>query len=244
MQGRLIRRTSKIIAVSASLKENLVNTEGIDPEKVVVIHNGIDLDQWCQRQPRRRAQFGVGDGEILIAAVGRLVDWKGHAVLIKAMRELVAEKRRVKVVIAGDGPRRSVLEGLVTTHGLGEHVCLLGYIDDVRPLLAAADIFVLPSLNEPFGTVLLEAMAAGLPIVATNGGGVPEIITERVGLLVPSNDAQALAKGLKCLIDDSVYRERLGQAALADVKARFSLRQTIEKTEQVYGEFRGATRLS
>lgn len=236
----LARGTDKIIAVSDSLKENLVKIEHIDPAKIVVIHNGLDIDErrsWRAPQPRLRGPMGLSADDFVVAAIGRLVGWKGHDVLIEAARELIKAKPRTRVLIAGDGERKPALAQLIADRNLEKHVFLLGHVVDPKPLLAAADMFVLPSINEPFGLVVLEAMAAGLPIVATAGGGVPEIITDDVtGLLVPPGDIEALGAAMLRLAADTALQKRLSAAAIHAVETGFSLDRTIKQTEEVYAE--------
>jgi glycosyltransferase involved in cell wall biosynthesis len=234
-QRRLFSGIDRIIAVSDSLKKNMVENQGLAASKIEVIHNGVDYERWQEKPPSPRSQLGLSESDFVVVAVGRLVDWKGHDVLINAAAELRSSRPDIRIAIAGEGPMRPRLERLIRAGGLEQSVSLLGHVADVRALLAAADLFVLPSLNEPFGIVLLEAMAAGLPVIATNAGGVPEIITDdQNGVLLPPAEAAVLSREISALAADAPRRRRLGDCARITVKERFALEDIIERTEEVY----------
>lgn len=233
----LMRKTTMIITVSEQLKTALVKDERLPLEKIKVIHNGLDLSNWQTfNKWDIRQKLGIKKETFVILTVGRLVAWKGHRFLINALNKppLNSEKE-VKLFIAGAGPLKQELAELIAKLGLTAKITLLGYAANVPELMAAADLFVLPSINEPFGLVLLEAMAAKLPIVATNGGGVPEIIThEQTGLLVPSQDATALAAAITRLKSNIQLRATLAANAWQELNHRFSLAEMLAKTERVY----------
>jgi glycosyltransferase involved in cell wall biosynthesis len=234
-QRRLTSGIDRIIAVSDSLKKNLVENEGLSASQIEVIHNGIDYDRWQEKTVGSRPDSGLKESGFAVLAVGRLVDWKGHDVLIKAAAEFRDASPDIQVAIAGEGPMRAELERLIRASGPEQNVSLLGHVADIRALLARADLFVLPSINEPFGIVLLEAMALGLPVIATDAGGVPEIITDdQNGVLVPPADAAALSRAISTLAADAAKRRRLGDCARITVKERFALQEIIERTEEVY----------
>jgi glycosyltransferase involved in cell wall biosynthesis len=219
------------------LKVALIKDERLPGEKIKVIHNGIDLNNWQTfNRWELRQKLGLERETFVILAVGRLVAWKGHSFLINALNTppLKAEKN-IKLLIAGDGPLKKQLTQLVAEQGLSAKITFLGYVTNVPELMAAADLFVLPSINEPFGLVLLEAMAAKLPIIATNDGGVPEIITHRqTGWLVPPQDATALAAAISRLKSDANLRATLAATAWQELNNRFSLAEMLAKTERVY----------
>jgi len=233
----LMRKTTQLITVSEQLKVALIKDERLPGEKIKVIHNGIDLNNWQTfNRWELRQKLGLERETFVILAVGRLVAWKGHSFLINALNSppLKAEKN-IKLLIAGDGPLKKQLIQLVAEQGLSAKITFLGYVTNVPELMAAADLFVLPSVNEPFGLVLLEAMAAKLPIIATNDGGVPEIITHRqTGWLVPPQDATALAAAISRLKSDANLRATLAATAWQELNNRFSLAEMLAKTERVY----------
>lgn len=245
VERRLAKRISKIIAVSHSIKDGLVESQRIDPSKVTVIHNGIDLRKWDGiRAPDRhaRAELGLSSDDFAIVAVGRLVEFKGHEILIEATA-LAASRPRLRVLIAGDGPLLSELKESIDRRGLQENVRLLGRVPDVGKLMAASDLFVFPSLKEPFGLVLLEAQAVGLPIIACDAGGASEIIEDGVtGMLVAPGDATALAAAIDDLVEDASKRRDLALAGQAAVATRFSLNRFIVQVEEVYGSLAKSAR--
>jgi glycosyltransferase involved in cell wall biosynthesis len=141
------------------------------------------------------------------------------------------------VEIAGSGPQRGKLDKLVEQTGMGEQVRFLGWVDDVRSVLSSWDVFVMPSLEEGFPIAALDAMAAGLPVVATSVGGVPELIEDgKSGWLVPPRDAEALASRLRPLLTNAELRHSLGAAGYARVRDHFSTSQMVERFTQLYDE--------
>jgi len=235
---RLAAHSDKIIAVSDSLKRSLVDTELFESSKISVIHNGIDIDKW-RRPPGTkadlRARFGLMTQDFVVVSIGRLVDWKGHDLLVEAAARSIPTRPNLKVIIVGDGPLFDELSKSIKDRKLEANIWLLGRVADTKPLLALSDIFCLPSKNEPFGLVILEAMAAGLPVVAANSGGVPEIIEDGLsGVLVPSGDVAGLRGAIESLADNEGKRRQLAAAGLARVKERFTLDRVVERTEMIY----------
>jgi glycosyltransferase involved in cell wall biosynthesis len=177
-------------------------------------------------------------GELLVLAVGRLVDLKGHEILLRACASLahVDPGAAWRVVIAGRGEREEHLRSVVAELGQESRVQLLGHRDDVADLLAAADIFVLPSLFEGLPVAVLEAMFAGKPVLASAISGVPDALDHgRAGLLVPPADIDALARGLQSLLTSSALRERLGRAGQARAAAQYSVARMVDRYEEAYG---------
>jgi len=236
MERWLTRYTDKIITVSASLERGLIEVEGLPPSKIETIFNGIDVSMWGNKNGSKlfRRSHGIGDTDFLVASIGRLVPFKGHKVLLEAASALVGENPRIKFVVAGDGPLKEELWAERKRLSLEKNVFFLGHIPEVKELLAAADIFVLPSLKEPFGLVLLEAMAAKLPIVATRAGGVPEIINSESGILVAPNDPQALAAAVNRLFTDGGKRRLIVDKAYKRVSAEFSIEKMVALTDNLY----------
>lgn len=237
VERRLAKKTARIITVSHQLKEALIKDERLPANKIEVIHNGLNLRAWSELNKEAcRQRLSLKPNDFVILAVGRLVDWKGHRYLIEAVNCLSAdEQKNVKVFIAGDGPLRQKLEQLIAGLNLSAKIKLLGHVSKVQELMAAADLFVLPSVNEPFGLVLLEAMAAKLPIIATASGGVPEIITHKEnGWLVKPAQPLALAEAIRRLKTDAHLRSKLIANGWQVVNSRFSLAEMVAKTERVY----------
>jgi glycosyltransferase involved in cell wall biosynthesis len=162
---------------------------------------------------------------------------KAHEVLLDAAALVLGRAPDVEFVIAGNGPRRAELEALAVSRGIGPRVRFLGHADDVPGLLASSDLFVLASRSEAFPNSILEAMAAGLPIVATRVGGIVELVeNQRTGVLVPPDDARALGHAMLDLIQWRSHAAALGRAARAEVASKYSFERMIAAFESIYLE--------
>lgn len=227
-------RTSAIFAVSHQLKGDLVAHVGIPEQRIQVLHNGVDLGRFVAGDGAAvRRQLGLAPDAMVIGSVGRLVPVKNYPLLIKAVAALRASG--VVLLLVGEGPERARLEALAADLGISSQVRLLGHRDDVTSLLAAMDIFVLPSLNEGMSNTLLEAMATGLPCVVSNVGGNLELVDhDAEGYLFASGDEQALREHLARLCKDASLRKRLGDAGRARVEGEFSIEAMIERYENLY----------
>lgn len=205
-----------------------------------LVHNGIDATEW-DREPAPGARAAIdevvaGRGPVL-GAVTELHPRKGLPTLLEAMPEVLREHPAAVAVIAGDGPSRGAIESEVAARGLGDHVALLGHVADPRAVYSRADTLVLPSWSESFPYALLEAMAARLPIVATDVGGVGEAIVDgETGRLAPARDAGALAGAILSLLADPSRSRSLGDAARRRVETLFDLESMVEGTLGVYSE--------
>jgi len=211
------------------------------PRAFTVVHNGVDLaalGRVDRAAPERvRAEMGLPRGCRVIGVVGRLEERKGHRFFLEAMRLLLDENRPVVGIVVGEGKEMAALAARHEALALGDGVRLVGYWADVRAALAAIDVFVLPSLMEGHPIALLEAMAAGKPVVATTVGGNAEAVQDGVtGLLVPPADAPALAAAISALLDDPARAEAMGARAQAAVRERFSLQAAVRANEAVYLE--------
>ncbi|HEU4928899.1 MAG TPA: glycosyltransferase family 4 protein, partial [Candidatus Krumholzibacteria bacterium] len=236
----LLRRMDGHIAVAEIQKRRLVEVEGLREENVRVIYNGVDTIAFrsatpVERSVTRRA-LGLADDDVVLIAVGSLKPIKGVDVLLHAMAPLVRKQPRLRLVVVGDGPDRSALESLARELSMADRVSFLGLRADVDVVLRAADALVLPSRTEALPTVLLEAMASGLPVVATRVGGVPEIVEEgRSGLMVPPEDASALGSVLARVATDATLRRSLGERGRAVVESRFRV-ETMCENRMAYFE--------
>jgi glycosyltransferase involved in cell wall biosynthesis len=199
--------TSVFICVSAGTRDEGVVARTCVPDRTLVIPNAVDVD--VPRSP-------LGGDPPRIISVGRLKAPKDFATFLAALGRIAVPYR---AAIIGDGPDRAALAELASA----ADVELLGERDDVRHQLAASDVFVLPSRSEGMPMSILEAMAAGLPVVATRVGGVPELVAEGTGLLVPPGDVDALHAALDLVLRDAELRGRLGRAARARVETHYAL---------------------
>ncbi|MDY6913650.1 MAG: glycosyltransferase [Planctomycetota bacterium] len=238
----------RIICVSESVRSFHARRSGLPLRRYSVVPNGIDAAAFARDEAARsrlRAQWGVGPDEILLAAVGRLDRQKGTDVLLAAMEQLTARKWGGKLVLAGDGPERRIVENFIAHTDCGKKVRLLGFVDDVQGLLSAADIFVMPSRWEGWPLALAEAMAAQLPIVASDAPGICDVLVDgQTGLMVLPEDAAALAKAIERLAGDAELRTRLAQAARREVVQKHSIEKNIARHEEIYEEVANSFHLS
>jgi glycosyltransferase involved in cell wall biosynthesis len=201
------------------------------------MYNSVDFDRFQNVPSRREARFQLGlpqDAPILIC-IASLEVQKGHACLIEAMLKVRAACPRALLLLVGNGGLRRKLEKDVEIGQLLRNVTFLGHRTDIPLLLAAADLFVLPSLWEGFGLVLAEAGASGLPAVATSVDGIPEIIKHRVtGLLVQPGNKDLLAEAIVTLLQDDRRRLEMGEQALNLMKERFSMSAVAERMASLY----------
>ena len=227
------------IAVSDAIKSQM--NWPFAERRMTVVRNGHFAEEQPTKDAARHAliriapQLNKYKSDPWIVTVGELHPVKRHDVMIHAIRELVAQHPTVRHIIMGDGELREELAALIAAEGLKEHVFLLGHVADAASYLPAFDIFALTSRSEALAYVLLEAGAAGLPVVATRVGGIPEIIEhEKTGLLVPPNNPEATASALKKLLDDSTLRTKLGTTLKEKVTSQFSLKRMLKETEATY----------
>lgn len=235
---RALRRADDLlITESEASRRFLLGRLGYPKERVKTIYNGVDIARWPAsklERRRKRLELRLDHEDVLVGCVGRLDAQKGHSVLIDAMDRL-RDSHKVRCVIIGDGPLRGRLEAQIRRLNLERSVWLLGERDDVVSWLSAFEAFVLPSLWEGLPNALLEAMAIGLPVVASDVDGVPEVVTSgHNGLLAPPRDPRALAQAIALLSEDASLRRQLGTAAHMTIAERFSLPAMISGYEAAY----------
>jgi glycosyltransferase involved in cell wall biosynthesis len=209
------------------------------------IKNGIDLDRVVPSIERlvMRAQLGIAPDAFVVGTVGRLMPIKGFEYLIEAFAQFREHRRtqESKLVIVGDGPLRAVLGQCAEGHQLYHDVVFLGMRTDVYNLMNVFDVFALSSLHEGVPMVLLEAMALGVPIVASQVGGIPEILEDsKEAVLVPAKEPDALARAIGVLAGSSQLRAELVRAARARVETQFSIQSSAVKMREMYRSLQGA----
>lgn len=225
-----LRRAAAVVAVSEVQADWIARDLGVRRERIAVIPNAVDVDRHAFRSPRRSDGGASTTTRPVILSVARLVPEKDHATFLHAMTQLDAE-----AVLVGDGPLRRVLEAKTNALGLRERVRFAGEQSDPRPFYDRADLFCLSSTSESQGIAVLEAMASGVPVVATRVGGIPEVVEHDVsGLLVPRSDPTALADALRRLLDAPALAERLAEGARARVVERFSWTRRVERLEDLF----------
>jgi len=221
--------TKHVVCVSDALAEYMRATVGISKSKISCIINGVDESKF---QGARTPQKDVANR---IGIIARLVPVKDIATLIHALKLLNDKGAEATLTIAGDGPERKNLEYLATSLGLVDFINFLGFRRDIPAILTDIDIFVLSSLSEGTSLTLLEAMAAGKPVVVTNVGGNPAIVHDEVnGLLVPPAKPTALADAIHRLMLDREKRERMSEANICAIRERYSLRGMASAYEKLY----------
>lgn len=223
-----------VIAISAGVRDALVRA-GVPAARVHVVPSGVDLAALAAPAGAReslRTAFGVPDDAVLVLLVGALERRKGHDVLLAAAAHADA---RLHYAFCGTGSAEPALRAAAAP--LGDRVVFAGFRTDVAACLAAADVAVLPSRHEGLGVAALEAMAAGLPVVASRTGGLAEVVADgETGLLVPPEDAAALARALDRLAADAALRARFGGAGRARVRARYAAEKMAADTLACYGK--------
>lgn len=229
-----------IICVSDFVARYNREIRQISAERIKVLVNAIDLNNYpgtsTQVQKRLREQWG-SEKAVIIGYVGRLIRYKGVDLLISAFKNLVTEFPDIRLVIIGDGRELKSLQRQAAQLGIKDLVIFLGYQANVAEYLPAFDIFVLPSRWETYGLAALEAMASGIPVVATKVGGLPEFIQDKVnGLLVPPEDVKALTEAIKFCIQHSETARTMALEGQKKVRAEHSIENYVCKLEQIYRE--------
>lgn len=230
------RMATQFVAVSTEDRRRMIEVERIAPDKTLYVPNGVSM---TPPTPGRniRKELGIAADANVIGIVAVLRPQKAHAVLLRAAAELVADWPDLCIVLAGDGPDAAALRQLAVDLGIAASVRLIGSRTDVPDVLRSFDIAVCCSDFEGSPLAVMEYMAAGLPIVATAVGGVPDIITsETHGLLVPPQDPPALASALRRLLDDRELAARLGEQAQARQRTEFELTSLVGRLEALYVE--------
>ncbi|MCC7418046.1 MAG: glycosyltransferase [Acidobacteria bacterium] len=229
------RQVDCFIAASETIHATLLH-DGIDASRIVTVYEGIDVHR-IQAEPAANihAELWLPRHAPVVGAAGALSPEKGHRHLIDAAALVVREVPDARFVILGEGDLRLSLERQIKELGLDKHVLLPGFRPDVLAFLRAFDLFVMPSISEGLGTSLLDAMAAAKPTVASNTGGIPEVVIDgTTGFLVPPRDHHALARAIVRLLKDEELRARMGNAGFERVQAVFSAAQMVDRTLGVY----------
>lgn len=233
------RLSHKIIGVSQHTSDHVIETENTPPEKVVTIYNGIDFDRVKTSTDDFRARIRKeldAEDKFLILTTGRLHPEKGYPYLFEAISKIKKSVNKPFVwLIAGKGSFEKQFRQQVADLGIEDVVKFLGFRKDMPDLMAAADLFVLPSVAEAFGVVFAEAIYLGTPIVATNIGGIPEIVTDGVdGKLVPPADSTAIAEKVADLLNNPSKLKSLSGSGREKVIGRFEFEEMTRKYEAVY----------
>lgn len=236
--GALNIGAQKIIAVSGGLRDDILRRTSLRREKVEIIYNGIDTAAFHRpRSNTLRRQFGWTDKEFVIGCLGNIRPAKGYDILLKAVA-LLGQDSPYRFVVAGQPDKSGLYERLLEQHtalGLQDRVRFLGFLDDPAQYLASLDLFLSTSTTEGLPLSAIQAMAAGLPLLATRVGGYEELVSDREnGWLVPAGSPQAIAEAIQQLGADTGLRDRLAENARRHVQATFDSRVMFERYQTVY----------
>ncbi len=231
--------SARVICISQPLVDLWVQRNLAPREKIRKIYSGIDICEFAQEDKRElvRQELGLQPNNIAIGQVSKLWEGKGHEDIITACPRIFEKVPNAKVFFIGNGPIRNKLNEIVLKNNLQDRIIFLGHHDDIPRITSALDIAVLASHYEGMGRVILEAMAAGLPVVATRVGGIPDLVVEQeTGLLVDSQSPEQLAQAIISLAHDPELRDSMGSRGRQRVDSRFSAATMVEQIDQVYQE--------
>jgi glycosyltransferase involved in cell wall biosynthesis len=230
-----LKNVSGVIAPSHAVANSLRKQRLFSPDKIETIYNGIDLNRFTRaNQTNEQKTF------LTVGTVGHLSPIKGHDIFIRAAKLILQKRQDVKFVIVGEdksrsGENRRALEDLIAALDLQEHVEITGWSEDIRSLLDEFDLFVSAARSEPFGLVIVEAMASEIPAIATESEGAREIIeNETSGVLIPLENPESLAQSVLDLAADAARRKQLATAGRERVEKMFSIEKMVSQTEQFY----------
>ncbi|MFH1593983.1 MAG: glycosyltransferase [Candidatus Omnitrophota bacterium] len=229
--------TDKIIVCSNSVLDFTVRQEGIDRDKFCLIYNAVDTERFNISKPKEalRAEYGFSNDQFIIGTVGSLIPKKGHRFLIKAISELNEYIPGLKLLVIGEGESRGYLTELARLYKSQENVQFLGARMDVPELMKLLDIFALPSLQEGFPRTLIEAMYSGIPVVASNISGIPEVILDgENGCLVPPGDHAAMTDKIRILYKDPALRNSMGLKARDKIASGYLPGDYVKSLENLY----------
>jgi len=239
----LVEFVTRVIAVSRTHARYLARVTGLPAGRIAVIENGIDLAAWpaVSETARRQARndLGIGAGERVVLMLAGLRPEKAHEVLLEAIASLAAKGTHLRVLLAGDGPRRDALGQYAQQLGIAERVEFLGVRRDVARLLHASDMVVLPSRDvvETLPLSVLEAMASGIPVIASRAGSVPEVVIDgKTGLLVMPGSADELAGAIAAILDHPEAAAARAELARARVETYYSVDRTTAGYQQLFDQ--------
>jgi glycosyltransferase involved in cell wall biosynthesis len=227
----LSKFTDKVVAVSETVKRDILKYDGLTEDKVMVIYNGIDIDRFSNINGNLvRSKLRIPSEVPVIGTVGRLTFQKGQKYLLEAASKLKDNFPKIVLLIVGDGPLKDELKDYARTLGIYNHVIFTGSQRDIPALLSAMDIFVLPSLWEGLPNALIEAMAAGKAIIATDIPPIREIInSEKIGILVPVKDSKAIGSSIELLLNNKTLTDNFGKSAKDRAFSYFNIETTVDR---------------
>lgn len=224
------------ITCGDNMRNNLVQNCGFPPDKVVSIPTGVSPDFFMvKRQPENKIRYGLDADSIVVTNVGILRSVKGHEVTLNSVRKVIEAVPQARFLIVGDGPARKRLEKMTEDLGIARYVVFTGFVENIPGIYSFSDVAVLSSWSEGLPQSLLQAMAAGVPVVATKVGGVSEVVIhEKTGILVEPGDHEALGKGIIRILSSHDASERLIEGAKELIMKGYSVNHMIDKIEGLY----------
>jgi len=240
----LLLFADEIITISEDTKSNLIEYENYPARRIKVVHNGIDLSRFAQPidTAAKKQSLGLAPEFQIVGIVARLDPVKNHGMLLRAFKRVLHDIPDTYLLVVGDGPEEQMLKALAGSLGISDKTVFLGARKDVPELLHIFDVFVLPSFSEGMSVTLIEAMGAGIPIVATRVGGTPEVVQDQeTGYLVQNDNEQEMAKRLVKLLQDENTRHRMGQASQQRAYDMFSLEKMVNIYTDLYLQVAGLT---
>ena len=229
-----------LIAISDAVKMDLVEKLRVPEGKVIRVYNGVDTEEFHPdiSGENFKEEFKLGSKGV-IGMAGRLSPEKGHEIFLRAGSQIIRDRDDIRLLIAGSselGPEgyRERLGELAEELGIKDKVVFTGFREDLPQVMAAMDIVVVPSSAEPFGRVIIEAMASGKPVIAANSGGAPELISEESGLIVEPRDLKGLKEAMSCLLQDKVRSHEIGRAARKRAVNCFGIEKHVLEVEDLY----------
>lgn len=234
------RSYDAVAAISTPIEEWLRKDVRLPQARITRIASGVDPHAFAERDAARAEllqRFDIYQNRPILGVAGQLIERKGHDVLLNALPTVIARHRALKVILFGRGPRAEALKAQTRRLGLTDHVVFAGFVPQLENLLAGFDAFVHPARREGLGLVVLEALAAGVPVVAGRAGGLVDAIEDgHNGLLVPPGNAPALTSALLRLLEDPAFARQLGQAGRAGVAEHFSLQAMADGYRGLYSD--------
>jgi len=239
VNGVIYRIAEQVLAVSQEIKEIVIKTYGLKGSKVLVLKNGIVFDDSLWKSTDLEGEFPLSENKLKIIAVGRLVSLKSYDVLIKAVAEIVSQGfKNISVLVAGDGGEHLRLKELIRDLKLEGYVKLLGMRNDVMRLMKLSDVFVIPSRYEGLSIAMIEAMACGLPVIASNAPGLRDhIIDGRNGLLFHTGSYRALAECILKLARDKKLRNKLSNGAVESFVKEYDMHRNIKSLDMLFRKY-------
>ena len=238
LSAKLFSVSADFVVTNSRSERQLLVDNGLPSHKVRAVHNFMYLpppeEPICVSEVR--ARWGLEDDAPVIGCVARLVSVKGHQYLLEAARTVLNEVPNARFLIVGDGPLRAELEQMAEELGIQHRVVFTGFLrDEIPSLYASMDLLAFPSTYEPFGNVSMEAMSFKMPVVASDTGGIPEVVLDgETGLLVPPRDPDSLAKALLTLLKDKSLSQRMGAAGYKRVRGYFTRDRAVDELEEIY----------